>query len=102
MPMSLLDSLRSIPVAMPVEPQLDGTTVNPASGHDHRSDDHDRSAHSRNWRFRFLGAGALAAGLAVGALVIGVDQDREPAAPGGQLVSGVTSPFVVPVKLDTP
>ena len=53
--------------------------------------------------FRFRGAGALVAGLAVGALVIGADQpDKEPLSPGGQLVSGVTSPFVVPVKLDTP
>ena len=102
MPLSLLDSLRSIPVAMPAEPPVDSTTLHPASGHVHRSDDHDRSAHTRNWRFRFLGAGALAAGLAVGALVIGVDQDKEPASPNGQLVSGVTSPFVVPVKLDTP
>ena len=103
MPLSLLDSLRSIPVAMPTEPAVDSTTIHPGSGRVARPDDHDRSAHSRTWRFRFLGAGALAAGLAVGALVIGAEQqDKEPASPGGQLVSGVTSPFVVPVKLESP
>jgi|SwirhirootsSR3_FD_contig_61_1517745_length_901_multi_2_in_0_out_0_2 anti-sigma factor RsiW len=102
MPLSLLDSLRSIPVAMPAEPPVDGTASHPATGRASRSDIHDRSAHQRNWRFRFLGAGALVAGLAVGALVIGVDQDKEPTSPNGQLVSGVTSPFVVPVKLNTP
>jgi len=101
MPLSLLDSLRSIPVAMPTKPPMDGATIHGVSGQVPHSDDNDRSAH-RNRRFRFLGAGALVAGLAVGALVIGVDQDREPASPNGQLVSGVTSPFVVPVKLDTP
>jgi anti-sigma factor RsiW len=101
MPLSLLDSLRSIPVAMPSEPAADGRSGYPASGR-LSGDEHVRSAH-RNWRFRFLGAGALVAGLAVGALVIGADQpDKEPLSPGGQLVSGVTSPFVVPVKLDTP
>jgi anti-sigma factor RsiW len=101
MPLSLLDSLRSIPVAMPSEHAEDERTGHPASG---RLPDEEqvRSAH-RNWRFRFLGAGALVAGLAVGALVIGADQpDKEPSSPGGQLVSGVTSPFVVPVKLEKP
>ena len=102
MPLSLLDSLRSIPVAMPSsEPAADGRPDHSASGR-LPGDAHVRSAH-RNWRFRFLGAGALVAGLAVGALVIGADQPgKEPSSPGGQLVSGVTSPFVVPVKLDTP
>jgi anti-sigma factor RsiW len=101
MPLSLLDSLRSIPVAMPSEPAADGRSGHPAPGR-LSGDEHVRSAH-RYWRFRFLGAGALVAGLAVGALVIGADQpDREPSSPGGQLVSGVTSPFVVPVKLDRP
>jgi len=102
MPSSLLDSLRSIPVAMPAEPPVDGA---PHSGSRRmpRAADHDRSAHHRNWRFRFLGAGALVAGLAVGALAIGVDQqEKEPSSPSGQLVSGVTSPFAVPVKLQTP
>ena len=101
MPLSLLDSLRSIPVAMPTQPPVDGSAMHRATGQAPRSVDHDRSVH-RNWRFRFLGAGALVAGLAVGALVIGVDQDREPASPNGQLVSGLSSPFVVPVKLDNP
>jgi anti-sigma factor RsiW len=101
MPLSLLDSLRSIPVAMPTTPSVDGASIHQVSGQVPPSDDNDRAVH-RNRRFRFLGAGALVAGLTVGALVIGVDQDREPAPPNGQLVSGVTSPFVVPVKLDTP
>jgi anti-sigma factor RsiW len=99
MPLSLLDSLRSIPVALPAEVTADDSGY-PGSGR--LPEDHARSAH-RTWRFRFLGAGALVAGLAVGALVIGADQQvKEPARPGGQLVSGVTSPFVVPVKLDRP
>jgi hypothetical protein len=103
MPLSLLDSLRSIPVAMPAEPPVDDTTIHPGSGRVTRPDGHDRSAHSRTRRFRFLGAGAVVAGLAVGALVMGADQqDKEPASPGGQLVSGVMSPFVVPVKLQSP
>lgn len=98
MPLSLLDSLRSIPVVMPSEPG-DGRTDYPASSR-LPGDEHARSVH-RGRRFRFLGAGALVAGLAVGALVVGADQqDREKPPPGGQLVSGVTSPFVVPVKLE--
>jgi hypothetical protein len=83
---------------MPSEPG-DGRTDYPASNRP-PGDEHARSAH-RHRRFRFLGAGALVAGLAVGALVVGGDQqDRETPPPGGQLVSGVTSPFVVPVKLE--
>ena len=49
MPLSLLDSLRSIPVAMPAEPS--GRTARPSSRTGRavrRSDDHDRSAHHRN------------------------------------------------------
>lgn len=100
-PMSLLDSLRSIPVAVPAERPADGVTIDPTTGRVIQSDEHAKSGHHRNWRFRFLGAGALFAGLAVGALVVGADQqDKEPPPPNGQLVSGVTSPFVVPVKLD--
>ena len=46
MPLSLLDSLRSIPVAMPAEPAADGTVRHPASGRLLRSDEHVRSAHT--------------------------------------------------------
>jgi len=103
MPLSLLDSLRSIPVAMPVSQPVDGVTIDPSTGRASRAPEHARSAGHRSWRFRFLGAGALVAGLAVGALAVGAEQQsNEPVQPGGQLVSGVTSPFVVPVTLRQP
>ena len=103
MPLSLLDSLRSIPVAMPVAHPVDGVQIDAHSGRAARSDDAARQAHQRHWRFRFLGAGALVAGLAVGALVVGAEQQAtEPGGPNGQLVSGVTSPFVVPVTFRSP
>ncbi len=101
-PLSLLDSLRSIPIALPPEGPNDGVQADAASGRMLGADAHARSAQHRR-RFRFLGAGVFVAGLAVGALVFGADQqDNEPASPNGQLVSGVTTPFVVPVKLDNP
>lgn len=102
MPLSLLDSLRSIPVAMPIAHPVEGVTIDAHSGRAARSDDSARHTHHRNWRFRFLGAGALVAGLAVGALVVGADQQGTEPGPNGQLVSGVTSPFVVPVTLRSP
>jgi anti-sigma factor RsiW len=104
MPNSLLDTLKSIPVAVPAARPVDGVTIDPVTGRVVRSDDAARSAH-RGWRFRFLGAGALVAGLAVGALVVGADQqDAETGSPGGPQganLSAVSSPFVVPVKLGT-
>jgi anti-sigma factor RsiW len=88
MPPSLLDSLKSIPVAMPATHQ-----VPPEDG--------SRSGHHRHW-FKFLGAGAVVAGLAVGALAgVGDQPVPAPGPAGGQLVSGVATPFVVPVKLGT-
>ena len=105
MPTSLLDTLKSIPVAVPASRPVDGVVVDPVTGQVVRSDQNTRSAHHRPWRFRFLGAGALVAGLAVGALVAGAEQDVEPAAPNGQQganLSAVSSPFVVPVRLGTP
>lgn len=102
MPPSLLDSLKSIPVALPAARPVDGVSIDPASGRVIRSDD-QRSAHHRGWRFRFLGAGALVAGLAVGALVVGTEQsDTDAVTANAHPVSGVTTPFVVPVKLGTP
>src|SRR6478735_12525700 len=65
MPNSLLDTLKSIPVAVPAARPVDGVTVDPVTGRVVRADDAARAAH-RGWRFRFLGAGALVAGLAVG------------------------------------
>ena len=97
MPSSLLESLRSIPVAVPSPGPVDGVTVDPVTGRVVRTDEHARSGHHRPWRFRFLGASALVAGLAVGALVVGAEQqDRNAVSPNGHLVGGVTTPFVVP------
>jgi len=103
MPSSLLESLRSIPVAVPSPGPVDGVTVDPVTGRVVRTDEHARSGHHRPWRFRFLGASALVAGLAVGALVVGAEQpDRNAVSPNGHLVGGVTTPFVVPVRLSSP
>jgi anti-sigma factor RsiW len=99
MPTGLLDSLRSIPVAVPAARPVDGVTIDPVTGRVIRSDD-ARPVHHRGWRFRFLGAGALVAGLAVGALVVAAEQPNVDNGPqDSHLVSGVTTPFVVPVKL---
>lgn len=93
-PMSLLDSLKSIPVALPASPPAGGATIDP------------NAAHHRGWRFRFLGAGALVAGLAVGALVVGSDQQVNdhgtPNSQQGAQLSGVSIPIVLPAGLDTP
>lgn len=105
-PMSLLDSLKSIPVAAPVSRPVDGVTIDPSSGRVVRSDDAKGSSHHRGWRFRFLGAGALVAGLAVGALVVGSDQQAtDPGAPRGQQgaqMSAVSTPVVLPAGIGTP
>ena len=79
MPTSLLDTLRSIPVALPAAdpaPAGDPLTTadrstlpsHPAAGGHGTLPAHARSAH-RARRFRFLGTGALVAGLTVGVLV---------------------------------
>jgi hypothetical protein len=106
MPTSLLDSLKSIPVALPVSRPVDGVTVDPMSGRVIRSDEHIRSTHHRGWRFRFLGAGALVAGLAVGALVVGSEQPSvDPGAPNSQQgaqLTGVSSPMVMPAGIGAP
>lgn len=100
-PLSLLDSLRSIPVALPPDHPSDGPGVDPASGRPLAADAHAGAAHHRQRRFRFLGAGVFVAGLAVGALAFGADQPaNQPGSWNGQLVSGVTTPFVVPVTLN--
>ena len=105
MPMSLLDSLKSIPVAVPASRPVDGVTIDPGSGRVIRSDDAKGPNHHRGWRFRFLGAGALVAGLAVGALVVGADQaanDTTPSGRQGAQMSAVPSPLVLPADLGTP
>lgn len=81
MPTSLLDTLRSIPVAAPLDPDQRGgsgrhdATPRPSTF----PAAHPRSAH-RSRRFRFLGAGALVAGLTVGVLV-GSEVVPEPGGP---------------------
>lgn len=78
MPTALLDTLRSIPVALP------STCPDSHPGSDRVRNErlagpmpaHDRAV-QRHRRFRFLGAGALVAGLTVGALV-GVEQSSDP------------------------
>lgn len=104
-PSSLLDSLKSIPVAVPASRPVDGVMMDPASGRIIRSDDHRGSTHHRGWRFRFLGAGALVAGLAVGALVVGAEQQSNDPAPNnrqGAQMSEVSSPVVLPAGIDNP
>ncbi len=99
MPSSLLDSLKSIPVAVPAARPVDGAGIDPRSGAIVRADEARPAAH-RVRRLRFLGAGALVAGLAVGALVAGTEQGNDVRPVKDQLVSGVSTPFVVPVELN--
>jgi len=90
MPTSLLDTLRSIPVVVPTS---GSGTPGPV---DHPVSDDDR-AHHRAWRFRFLGAGAIVAGLAVGSLAVAAQPGPTFGPANGHLVSGVTTPFAAPV-----
>ena len=71
MPGSLFDALKSIPVAVPGAGPVPGVMVDSASGRTVRTSDNPthNQTHSRGRRFR-LGAGALVAGLAVGAVVV--------------------------------
>jgi len=66
-PLGLLDSLKSIPTAVPPTTPSPGLSVDP-TGRAHRTNDPLRSGHGRSRLFRF-GAGALVAGIAVGAVV---------------------------------
>jgi len=98
MPTSLLDTLKSIPVVVPTERTgLD----HPVSSIGRPGPEEDsRIGQHRNWRFRFLGAGAVVAGLAVGSLAVAAAQPGSPVGPSnGHLVSGVSTPFVAPVNL---
>ena len=103
MPETLLDNLRSIPVAVPAARPVDGVSIDPVTGRALRSDDVERAAHHRGWRFRFLGTGALVAGLAVGALAVAAEQPAADAHPAkAHQETGVSASFVVPVTLGTP
>jgi len=96
MPTSLLDTLKSIPVVVPCERSGAGNSVSSQSGSG--AEGESRTGHHRNWRFRFLGAGAVVAGLAVGSLAVAAAQPGATFGPAnGHLVSGVTTPFVAPV-----
>lgn len=112
MPTSLLDSLRSIPVALPTsgpDPHP-GAEVRPAAEHI-RNDrlarsmpSHQRSVH-RSRRFRFLGTGALVAGLTVGALVgsdLPGEPDPHPDSPLIAHVSPASAPQVFTAGWGTP
>jgi anti-sigma factor RsiW len=66
-PLGLLDSLKSIPAAVPPSAPAPGLSVDSA-GRAYRTNDPLRSGHGRSRLFRF-GAGALVAGIAVGAVV---------------------------------
>jgi anti-sigma factor RsiW len=67
-PISLLDTLKSIPAAVSPAPPAPGLSVDPATGRAYRTNDLLRSGHTRGRLFRF-GAGALVVGIAVGAAV---------------------------------
>ena len=102
MPTSLLDTLRSIPVVVPAQQPAVGDPL-AAAGQQAGPDDEGRPGHHRNWRFRFLGAGAIVAGLAVGSLAVAAAQPGSSFGPSnGHLVSGVTTPFAAPVNFRTP
>jgi len=97
MPTSLLDTLKSIPVVVPAE-RSGADNPDPSIGRP-GADDESRTGHHRNWRFRFLGAGAVVAGLAVGSLAVAAAQPGTTFGPSnGHLVSGVPAPFVTPVN----
>jgi len=98
MPTSLLDTLRSIPVAMPSPPaEPPAPDRFPHAGPDRQLPSQQRSA-PRGRRVRFLGAGALVAGLTVGALVGAeriAEPDNHPDNPQIAHVSPVSAPQVV-------
>ncbi len=89
MPASLFDALRSIPVALPAQPPVPGVVTDPVTGRAVRADQRSNGfgAPHRGRGFR-LGAGAIVAGLAVGALaaVAVSEHDRRPAGPTNDTV----------------
>ncbi|MET3803471.1 anti-sigma factor RsiW [Nakamurella sp. UYEF19] len=92
MPGSLFESLRSIPVAVPAARPVPGVVLDTVSGRARRSP--EDSGQHRGRRFR-MGAGALVAGIAVGAVVAasGADQSSlNPSAPIGQDTAAVSRP----------
>lgn len=106
MPTGLMDALRSIPVALP-GPDPDGHGGAPDRTHATelgRHATHQRNAH-RNRRFRFLGAGALVAGLTVGALIgaePATEPDGHPDSPQVAHESPLGGPQVVTARWENP
>jgi anti-sigma factor RsiW len=95
MPGSLFDTLKSIPVALPPRALVPSVMLDSASGRTVRADDRSAAA-GRGRRFR-LGAGALMAGLAVGAVVVVASGDQ-PTLPNRPLLpdaSAVSRPAAV-------
>jgi anti-sigma factor RsiW len=77
MPGSLFDALKSIPIAVPQAGPVPGVMVDSASGRTVRTPDNQTQGRGRRFR---LGAGALVAGLAVGAVVV-VSASEHPVGP---------------------
>ncbi|HEY5880920.1 MAG TPA: hypothetical protein VIU11_18550 [Nakamurella sp.] len=115
MPTSLLDALRSIPVALPATDSVratdslrrtddyPGTGRRTGGGHD-VVPQHQRGA-QRSRRFRFLGTGALVAGLTMGVLVgaePAVEPDGHPDGPQVAHISPATANPVATAGWGTP
>jgi anti-sigma factor RsiW len=88
MPGSLFDTLRSIPVALPQAGPVAGVMVDSASGRTVRT--HESSWQGRGRRFR-LGAGALVAGIAVGAAMVAAAGEHPATTPAGSFVPDASS-----------
>jgi len=108
MPGSLLDALKSIPVALPTQRPAPGLAVDSISGQVSRSAEFARPNQIRGRRFKF-GAGALVAGIAVGALVVAAagEHPGRPALPErspdvARVASTSTSASVVDVRAVSP
>lgn len=98
MPGSLFDSLRSIPVAAPVAGPVPGIVLDAVSGLAGSPGDTPPQHHHRGRRFR-LGAGALVAGIAVGAVVAASNADPaslNPAGPNRPETAAVSRPGSLP------
>ncbi len=81
MPGSLFDMLKSIPVALPQAGPVPGVVLDAESGRTVRAQEPAHAGRGRRFR---LGAGALVAGLAVGAAVVAAAGDQ-PTVPNGPL-----------------
>lgn len=78
-PSGLLDALRSIPIALPLPPPPAGISRDAVTGRAVHSGDRAHSGRGRGFR---IGAGAIVAGLAVGALAAAAVAEH-PSGPSG-------------------